>query len=109
MKKKLIQEAKNDIRQEVYNLAQQEQMDREIRQKIMEDWMRQQHVDEAHMIARQTKGLSDREELERLIDREYSTVHQSRSFKQWVKKETLLEEKKRLLRLLERREQIMQR
>jgi hypothetical protein len=40
MKKKLIQEAKNDIRQEVYNLAQQEQMDREIRQKIMEDWMR---------------------------------------------------------------------
>jgi len=39
MKKKLIQEAKKDIRQEVVQLAQQDQMDREVRQKIMEDWV----------------------------------------------------------------------
>ena len=31
MKKKLIQEAKKEIRQEVFQLAQQEQMDREVR------------------------------------------------------------------------------
>lgn len=38
--------------------------------KIMEEWALSQRIDEAQMIARTTKGLSDREELERLIKRE---------------------------------------
>lgn len=43
-----------------------------------------------------------------MIERESSSQHMSRSFKHWVKKETLLEEKRRLLRLLKRKDQLMQ-
>ncbi len=47
--------------------------------------------------------LSDREELERQIAEE-KEAQRYRNFKEWSKKQELLQEKERLLRLLERRD-----
>ena len=71
----------------------------------MDDWATNMKLNESKNILhnRPAPGLSDREELELLIARE-KEAQKYRTFKQWVKKREMIEEKERLLRLLERRE-----
>ena len=68
----------------------------------MDDWATHKKLNEAQKIA-QSKEASEREELERQI-REEKEAQQYRTFKQWVRKQEQLEEKERLLKLLERRD-----
>ena len=61
-------------------------------------------MNEAQRIANY-KNLSEREELERQIQRE-KEAQKTNNFRQWVKKQEMLEEKERLLKLLEQRDLI---
>ena len=51
MKKRLLDDAKKEIRQELFGIAQAEQSDLEIKMKIMEDWATQKKLCEAQKIA----------------------------------------------------------
>jgi len=65
MKKRLLDDAKNELRQELYELAQVEQTEQEQKLKIMDDWATHKKLNEAQNMAESRGVLSDREELER--------------------------------------------
>jgi hypothetical protein len=91
MRSKLIKVAREDIRQDLYELAQQEQQDAETKLQLLDEWATTIKLREAQKLAHSVQP-SDREQLERQIQAEQES-QQYRTFKQWVRKQELLEQK----------------
>ena len=66
LKRKLIGQAQNDIKEELLHVARQERDKYENRTKVMDDWLMQKKIDEAEKIAHM-RDLDRREEMERMM------------------------------------------
>ncbi len=73
----------------------------------MEQWATQKKLQEAQNLS-DAQDFAKREALERELENEYAS-QRYRSFKDWIRKQTELDKKEELLRMLHRREQLMQR
>ena len=66
MKRKLINQAQNEIKEELLQVAKQEREKYEQRTKAMDDWLMQKKIDEAEKVAH-LRELDRREEMEKQL------------------------------------------
>ncbi|CDW89305.1 UNKNOWN [Stylonychia lemnae] len=101
MKQRLINDVKQEIRQELYEIAQHEQVEQEMKVKYMEDWLMQKKLSEAQKIA-QLMDLQERESIQKQM-RDKSNY---KSYKEWLKK-NMLKEKQQKYKLIQKRQELM--
>ena len=80
LKRKLISQAQNEIKEELLNVAKQERDQYENRTKAMNDWLMQKKIDEAEKIAHM-RELDRREEMQKQLIEERHT----NSYKEWMR------------------------
>jgi len=84
LKRKLISQAQNEIKEELLNVAKQERDQYENRTKAMNDWLMQKKIDEAEKIAHM-RELDRREEMQKQLIEERHT----NSYKEWMRLQSL--------------------
>ena len=84
LKRKLVGQAQNQIKEELLTVAKQEREKYESRCKAMDDWLMQKKIDEAEKIAHM-RELDRREEVEKQMVNERRT----NSYKEWMRLQTM--------------------
>ena len=97
MRRKLINQAQNEIKEELLTVAKNEREKYERRTKAMDDWLMQKKIDEAEKVAH-LREIERREEMEKQLVNE----RQTNSYKEWMRLQTL---KKKQTRKYNRRAQ----
>ena len=80
LRRKLVNQAQNQIKEELLTVAKQEREKYEQRCKAMDDWLMQKKIDEAEKIAH-LRELDRREEVEKQMVNERRT----NSYKDWMR------------------------
>jgi len=84
LKRKLVGQAQNEIKEELLQVAKSEREKYERRCKAMDDWLMQKKIDEAEKIAHM-REMDRREEMEKQMRDE----RQTSSYKEWMRLQTL--------------------
>ena len=84
LKRKLVGQAQNEIKEELLQVAKSEREKYENRCKAMDDWLMQKKIDEAEKIAHM-RERDRREEMEKQMRDE----RQTSSYKEWMRLQTL--------------------
>jgi len=80
LKRKLIIQAQNEVKEELLSVAKQERDKYQQRVKAMDDWLMRKKLDEAEKSAH-LRELDRREEIERKLREE----HHTDSYKEWMR------------------------
>lgn len=84
LKRKLVGQAQNEIKEELLGVAKEEREKYDKRCKAMDDWLMRKKIDEAEKIAHM-RELDRREEVEKQLRDE----RQTSSYKEWMRLQTL--------------------
>lgn len=84
LRRKLIGQAQNDIKEELLNVAKAERDKYEKRCKAMDNWLMQKKIEEAHKVAN-LRELERREEIEKQLRDEKKT----NSYKEWMRLQSM--------------------
>lgn len=84
LKRKLIGQAQNEIKEELLKVAKQERDKYEKRTKAMDDWLMQKKIEEAEKVANM-REMDRREEMEKQMREE----NQTNSYKEWMRLQAL--------------------
>lgn len=90
LKRKLVGQAQNEIKEELLNVAKQEREKYEKRTKAMDDWLMQRKINEAEKIAH-LRDLDRREEDQKQMQEE----REFGSYKEWMRMQNMQKRKTR--------------